>query len=96
MKVEFELPDGELEWEDNASLKINRTSKNLIEIDGNREGLISLAKQLLVVAYSDEYVFVHHQAEHNTPQGYMYGDLDEGSLDLSIVKSNRKGRHLPE
>ena len=94
MKVEFDLTEHELEWENNASLRINQPSKKLIEINGNREGLISLAKQLLVVAYSDEYVFVHHQAEVNTSQGYEYGDLDEGSLDLSIVKVERDGRKL--
>lgn len=81
-------------WEDNAGLSISQPSKQLVAIVGNKEGLISLAKQLLTVAYSDQYIFVHHSAEMNTPQGYIYGDLDEGSLDLSIVKEERKGRKL--
>ena len=94
MKIEFDLPNQELIWEDNAALSINHPGKQLVEIVGNKEGLISLAKQLLTVAYSDQYIFVHHSAEKNTPQGYTYGDLDEGSLDLSIVKEERKGREF--
>lgn len=94
MKIEFNLTDQELIWEDNASLSIRQPSKQLIVIDGNKEGLISLAKQLLTIAYSDQYIFVHHSAEKHTPQGYVYGDLDEGSLDLSIVKENLNGRKI--
>ncbi len=92
MKIQIDLPDQELTWENNASLSINQPSKQLIEISGNKEGLISLAKQLLTIAYSKQYIFVHHSAEKFTPQGYIYGDLDNGSLELSIVKDERNGR----
>jgi len=92
MKIEIDLSNEDLIWENNASLMINQHSKQLIVIDGNKEGLISLAKQLLTIAYSDQYIFMHHSAERNTPRGYVYGDLDEGSLDLSIVKNDRNGR----
>ena len=94
MKVELEIPSQELFWEDNASLSIKQPSKHLVEIVGNKEGLISLAKQLLTVAYANDYIFVHHSAEINSSNGYVYGDLDEGSLELSIVKEFAKGRKL--
>lgn len=92
MKIELDIDEEELTWEDNAALKLVRTSESLVTIEGNKEGLISLAKQLLTIAYSDEYFFVHHEAEYNTDRGYYYGNLEEGSLELSVVKSDMKGR----
>lgn len=91
MKIELYI-DKELMWEDNAALKLCQTSESLVTIEGNKEGLISLAKHLLTIAYSDEYIFVHHEAEKNTDNGYWYGDLEEGSLELSIVKKDTSGR----
>ncbi len=44
-----------------------------------------------------KYIFVHHEAEKSAPNGeYVYGDLDEVSLDLSIVKATSKGRKKKE
>lgn len=56
MKIEIDLSVQDLIWENNASLIIKKPSQRLIVIDGNKEGLISLAKQLLTIAYSDQYI----------------------------------------
>lgn len=93
MKINFEISDENVdEWEDLAYFKVTCPSNNLVSIEANKEGLISFAKQLLAVAYSQKENFIHHWAEENTQNGYWYGNLDEGSLDLSVLKLDKIGR----
>jgi hypothetical protein len=79
MKIELEFEENGIDWENNACLKIEQPSKSLMEIQANREGLISLAKQLLSLAYSTDESFdnFQHWAE--------LGTLENGSLNLSIA-----------
>ena len=58
----------------------------------NKNGLISLAKQLLSLAYSKEKSFYIHHWPEKRGDPYEYGDLEEGSMEIAIIKSNKKGR----
>ena len=94
MKIELEFEENEIIWENNAYMKIVQPSKTLLEIQANKEGLISLAKQLVSLANSTEKDFdhIHYWAERKKENMYLYGDLAEGSLELSIAKVNNKGK----
>lgn len=92
MKIKIDISDNEIEWEDNAFLKVVQSNKSLVYIEANKEGLISLAKQLLWLAYNNEDLNIQLWSEKTTDKGYWYGDLEEGSLDLSIVKVEKEGR----
>lgn len=96
MKVKIDFTPDEIDWENNAFLKVIQSSKVLVSIEGNKEGLISLAKQLLSIAYSKDNSFVHYWPEKTTANGYMYGDLEEGSLELFIQKIDHIGRSLEQ
>ena len=95
MKIEFEINEDEFEyiWENNASITITQPSNKLLEIEANKEGLISLAKILFGLAYTKELPpEIHLWGETGKGESYCYGDLDEGSLDLSIVRIKKEGR----
>ena len=94
MKIQFDIAENDLPWEDNAYVKVVMPGKTLLEIQANKEGLISLAKQFMTLAYSQSLCGnnIHHIAEAQTANGYIYGDLEEGSLDLSIAKVELDGR----
>ena len=95
MKIDIEFEVDDIDWEDNAYVKIEQPSKSLMEIQANKEGLISLAKQFLSLAYSeDEKFHIHHWAikKGDSQSDYAYGDLEEGSLDLSVAKVKEQGR----
>ncbi|MDE7106739.1 MAG: hypothetical protein K2O39_00265 [Clostridiales bacterium] len=98
MRIEFDIAENDLSWEDDAYVKVVMPSKTLLEIQANKEGLISLAKQFLTLAYSESLCGnnIHHIAEAQTVNGYTYGDLEEGSLDLSIAKVQTVGRKYPD
>ncbi len=99
MKISFEIEENDYDWEDNAYVEVLQTSKNCVGINANKEGLISLAKQFLSVAYStDSSYMIHHWAEvkSDSDEKYGYGDLEEGSLDFFIVKTDKEGRKLPK
>lgn len=97
MKIQIDIEEDGFSWEDNSYVKVIMPSKNLLEIQANKEGLISLAKQFLTLAYSDSFGGndIHHNAEAHTENGYVYGDLEEGSLELSIGKVEKDGRKNP-
>lgn len=92
MEIKIDFTPGEIDWENNAFLKVVQSGKVLVSIEGNKEGLISLAKQLLSIAYSKENSFAHYWPEKTTANGYMYGDLEEGSSELFIQKTDHPGR----
>ena len=92
MKLLIEFNENDIEWENNAFVEIVQKNKSLISIVANREGLISLAKQFLTVAYSKEDIFIHHWPEESTDAGYAYGDLEKGSLELFVMKVEEQGR----
>ena len=97
MKIELEIEENDYEWEENSYIKVCQPSKQLLEIQANKAGLISLAKQILTLAYATDSTFmIHHWAEikSNLEKDYFYGDLEEGSLQLSIVKVENEGRKM--
>jgi len=96
MKLELDINENDIDWEDNAYIKIMQNSKNLVSIVANKEGLVSLAKQLLAVAYSTEGLEIHHQPEINNAKGYWYGDLEKDSVELYIMKQDFVGRKKVE
>ena len=96
MKIELDITENDIDWEDNAYIKIEQPSKSLVEIQANKEGLISLAKQLLAVAYSTEEFQIHHQPEFYNEKGYWYGDLEKDSIELYIIKQDIAGRKKVE
>ncbi|WP_216626358.1 Imm32 family immunity protein [Paenibacillus plantarum] len=82
MKIEIEIPEYKPEkglkifWEDNFQIKATRLGSDFV-IEANKEGLISLATQLLSMAYN------------NVPSGFHihYEDvtcLEDGSASFVI------------
>lgn len=68
----------EMQWESNFEI-IVRNNGGEILLKANKEGLLSLAKQLLVLAQPEIPIGYHiHYDEHNS--------LEEGSSDLIIEK----------
>lgn len=95
MKIEIEIEENDYDWEENSYVEVTQTSKSCVGINANKEGLISLAKQFLSLAYAtDSSYMIHHWPEKNadSKKDYMYGDLEEGSLDFFIFKLEKEGR----
>ena len=85
MDITFTIPDYDVnkgfesQWEYGFEIKIEQ-KESYIQLTANKEGLISLAKQLLNLAQED------------IPKGYHlhydeYNSLENGSLDMVIQKS---------
>ena len=67
----------ETEWEDGHAIKVRVDDSGTVVISANREGLLSLARQLTAMA--DEEVGSHiHYDEYNS--------LEEGSHEMIIEK----------
>lgn len=94
MKINIEFPDNDICWENNAVLRAYKCSKDLISIEANKAGLISLAKHFLSLAYATDKDFnhFHYWPEAKNENGYMYGDLDEGSdVETFILRVDEVG-----
>ena len=66
-----------IEWEDGFKIEVGIDNDNTVVISANREGLLSLARQLTALA--DESVGSHiHYDEYNS--------LEEGSVEMVIQK----------
>lgn len=76
----------ELEWRDDSYVFLKKMGINAIELQANTAGLLSLADQLIRIAYG-EYDYVFYDTDP--------GDLENGSLQLQITKLNVAGRPLP-
>lgn len=93
MDLNIKIEEDDIAWEESSYVAVIQSSKNCITIDANKNGLISLAKQLLSLAYSENSSFyIHHWPEAHGKDYYGYGDLEEGSVELVVVKNNKKGR----
>ena len=66
-----------VEWEDGFEITVSIDSGKAV-ISGNKEGLLSLAKQLAALAEGPPGSHIHYDA-HNS--------LEEGSAELIIVKT---------
>ncbi len=69
----------ELVWEDNFKIKTSAPFDTLT-IEANREGLISLARQILHLSQDDVPNGSHFHLDE-------YNSLEEGSLELIISKN---------
>ena len=66
-----------IEWVDGFEIRVSADRDEAV-ISANREGLLSLAKQLAALAEEDPGSHIHYD-EHNS--------LEEGSVELTIEKS---------
>ena len=66
-----------IEWEDGFTIKVRVDDDNTVVISANKEGLLSLARQMTALA--DEAAGVHlHYDEYNS--------LEEGSTGMIVEK----------
>ena len=68
----------DITWEDGFSIKVKVDSGTVI-ISANKEGLLSLAKQLTTLAEALPGNHIHYDE---------YNSLEEGSAEMIIVNSN--------
>lgn len=68
------------EWEDGYSLRCTVQNSEVV-LEGNKEGLISLARHLLELAQDHVPEYTHFHLD-------QYNDLEEGSSELIIVRRN--------
>jgi hypothetical protein len=66
----------ELEWEDGFELRV-RTEDRAVLLSANREGLLSLAKQLRTLAEATPGSHIHYDE---------YNALEDGSAELILEK----------
>jgi hypothetical protein len=66
----------ELEWEDGFELRV-RTEDRAVLLSANREGLLSLAKQLCALAEAPPGSHIHYDE---------YNALEDGSAELILEK----------
>lgn len=86
MNTEFH-DSTEFDWLDDSFVKLQKLGLQTIELQANRNGLLSLARQLMALAEADfDRVF------YDTDPG----DLEAGSLRLQITRLDCPGRRLPD
>lgn len=73
----------EYDWEPNSYIKVSQQSKTLVLISANKEGLISLANQLLILANSQNSSILYEP---------WPGDLENGSIGIELEKIICDGR----
>lgn len=66
----------DIEWEDGFTIKV-KVDEGSVVVRANKEGLLSLARQLMALADSDAGCHIHYD-EHNS--------LEEGSAEMIIEK----------
>ena len=71
-------PSTDFEWLDNSYVKVEQKNKQLTTITGNKEGLLSLARQLEAFALREDPSVCYEP---------WPGDLEEGSVTLEIIKN---------
>ena len=68
----------EVEWVEGFEIKVTIDDDGTVVIDANKEGLLSLAKQLTAMAENVPGTHIHYDA---------YNSLEEGSTELIITKT---------
>ena len=66
----------DIEWEDGFTIKV-KVDDGAVAVRANKEGLLSLARQLMALADTDAGCHIHYD-EHNS--------LEEGSAEMIIEK----------
>ena len=67
----------DIEWEDGFKIEVGIDIDNAVLISANREGLLSLARQLTALANESVGCHIHYDD---------YGGLEEGSREMIIHK----------
>ena len=67
----------EINWEDGFTIKVRVDDGKTVVISANREGLLSLARQLTDLANEETGCHIHYDA---------YNSLEDGSSELIIEK----------
>lgn len=67
----------EIDWEDGFTIKVRVDDGETVVISANREGLLSLARQLTDLANEEAGSHIHYDA---------YNSLEDGSSELIIEK----------
>ena len=67
----------DIEWEDGFKIEVGIDIDNAVLISANREGLLSLARQLTALANESVGCHIHYDD---------YGGLEEGSREMIIQK----------
>ena len=68
----------DIAWEDGYTIKVSKNDENSVLISANREGLLSLARQLKALADEGTGSHIHYDE---------YNSLEDGSSDLIIERS---------
>ena len=77
----------EIEWMDGAEIRVCLEEGTAV-LSANREGLLSLARQLTALAQAGPGAHIHYDA---------YNALEEGSAELIIQRApDRPGREAPD
>ena len=66
-----------IEWVDGFIIKVETDIDNAVVVSANREGLLSLAKQLIALANENVGWHIHYD-DHNS--------LEDGSMEMIIEK----------
>ena len=70
----------EIEWEPGAEVRVTADSEGVV-ISANREGLLSLAKQLAALAEAAPGSHIHYDE---------YNSLEEGSTEMIIQREENR------
>ena len=66
-----------IEWEDGFRIKVETDIDNAVVISANREGLLSLARQLTALANENVGSHIHYDDNNS---------LEDGSMEMIIEK----------
>jgi hypothetical protein len=85
MKIEIDIPEyrvGEgmkTPWEENFILHVRITEEGSVHLLGNREGLISLARHLLILSQAS--VPIHYHLHYD-----KWNSLEDDSVELIVER----------
>ena len=68
----------DIEWEDGFTINVRVDDRGAVVVTANREGLLSLARQLTALADADPGCHIHYDE---------YNSLEEGSSEMVIEKT---------
>ena len=70
----------DMEWEDGFTIEVKVETDDTVVISANREGLLSLARQLTALANESIGSHIHYD---------VYNSLEDGSSDMIIQKTGK-------
>lgn len=68
----------DIEWEEGFTINVRVDDRGAVVVTANREGLLSLARQLTALAEADPGCHIHYDE---------YNSLEEGSTEMVIEKT---------